>query len=95
VGRRADGDIKAAFGHAVRELRLERGLSQEALAERAGLHRTYVGGIEQGRRNPALLAVERLARGLGVSMADLIGRAEAQRGVTEGALPTRLIAGGG
>lgn len=46
-------------------------LSQEDLADRAGLHRTYVGGVERGERNLALDAMWRLAEALGVRVADL------------------------
>ena len=56
----------AAFGRAVRKYRLQKGLSQEGLAERAAIHRTYIGGIERGERNPTLLMIHRLARALGV-----------------------------
>jgi len=54
----------------MRQLRLERRLSQEGLAERAGLHLTYVGGIERGERNPALDNINRLARALGVPLTE-------------------------
>jgi len=64
-------DFRAAFGKRVRELRDRLGLSQEELAERAGLHRNYIGGIERGERNVAILNVARLASGLGVSIAEL------------------------
>ena len=63
-------DVRKAFGRRMRQLRLERRLSQEALAERAGLHLTYVGGIERGERNPALDNINRLARALGVSLTE-------------------------
>jgi len=55
----------------VRELRKARGFSQEELAHRAGLHYTYVGGIERGERNPALINIGNLASALGVSLAEL------------------------
>jgi transcriptional regulator with XRE-family HTH domain len=52
-------------------LRSELGLSQEGLAERAGLHRNYIGGIERGERNVAILNVVKLATALNVSLAEL------------------------
>lgn len=60
------------FGDRVRELRKERGLSQEDLAELAGLHRTYIGGIERGERNVALVNILRLAKALNVSPGELL-----------------------
>ena len=60
-----DPDI-VAFGQHLRVLRLERGLTQEALADAAGLHWTYIGQIERGERNLTLKNVIRLGRGLGV-----------------------------
>ena len=67
---------KAALGRAVRSLRVERDWSQERLADNSGLHWTYVGGIERGERNPSWENVVRLARGLGVSVAELADRAQ-------------------
>jgi DNA-binding XRE family transcriptional regulator len=60
------------FGDRVRTLRKERGLSQEQLAERTGLHRTYIGGIERGERNVSLINIVRLAKALEVSPSDLL-----------------------
>jgi len=54
----------------VRELRKRLDLSQEELAERAGLHWTYLGGIERGERNPALLNIGKLMAALDVSPAE-------------------------
>lgn len=68
----------AAFGSAVRALRTRRGLTQEALAERAQLHRTYVTEVELGRRNVSLYNIGRLASALDVSIVELIGDAEAR-----------------
>lgn len=65
-------DILRAFGQAVREARLERGLSQEKLAERAGLDRTYVGGIERGERNVAIINIFRVAAALGIPPSSLL-----------------------
>jgi transcriptional regulator with XRE-family HTH domain len=55
----------------VRSLREDRGYSQEQLAERAGLHRNYVGGVERGERNIALENIVKLARALSVRTQDL------------------------
>ncbi len=60
------------FGRRVSNLRRTRGLSQEALAEKAELHRNYVGGIERGERNVGLRNVVRLARALGVTTSELV-----------------------
>ena len=63
--------ILIRFGQAVRKRRIELDLSQEGLAERADLHRTYVADIERGVRNLSLRNIEKLARALDVSIADL------------------------
>ena len=63
-----DTDIQVAFGRRVRELRQLRGLSQEQLAEACGLHRTYIGGIERGERNPSLINIGRIATALSVTL---------------------------
>ena len=69
---RGDGvDIKKEFGITVRALRVARGLSQEDLADRSGLHPTYISGIERGKRNVSLENIRRIAVGLRVSIADL------------------------
>jgi transcriptional regulator with XRE-family HTH domain len=67
----------AAFGHAVRDVRYERRLSQEGLALECGLDRTYVSGIERGVRNPSLANIFKLASALDVSPVELFARAEA------------------
>lgn len=59
------------FGRRVRTLRDARGWSQEELAEKAGIHRTYIGGIERGLRNVALLNIVRIAHALDLSVSDL------------------------
>lgn len=63
--------LLVAFGQRVRELRQEKGLSQEQLAQLCGLHRNYIGGIERGERNPSLLNIGRIAQALGVEIAEL------------------------
>ena len=65
-------DPRIVFGRRVRELRVERNLSQEKLAELAELHRNYVGGIERGERNVSLLNIVKLARGLNVRTVRLV-----------------------
>jgi transcriptional regulator with XRE-family HTH domain len=64
-------DIRVLFGRRVRDLRKAQDLSQEELAHRAGVHYTYLGGIERGERNPALVNIARIAGALGISVAEL------------------------
>ena len=64
-------EIRTRFGARVRELRTDRGWSQEVLADNAGLHRTYIGSIERGEQNVSLQNIEKLAATLGVSLAEL------------------------
>ena len=64
-------DLRHTFGGRVRELRESANLSQEALAERSGLHRTYISSIERGQRNVTLTNIHALARGLGVDVREL------------------------
>ena len=64
-------DITSRFGRRVRQLRRARGWSQEALADRCGLDRTYISGIERGRRNVSLRDIEVIAQALGVSVSEL------------------------
>jgi transcriptional regulator with XRE-family HTH domain len=74
-------DLRVVFGRRVRELRRAMGLSQEELAERSGLHRNYIGGIERGERNVALLNIGSLAVALEVNISELFKdlRATARR----------------
>lgn len=65
--------LRKSFAANLRREREARGLSQEALAHQAGLHRTYVGSIERGERNVSIDNIERLARALGLEPADLMG----------------------
>jgi transcriptional regulator with XRE-family HTH domain len=70
------GTQQAAVGRAVRDLRASRGMSQEDLAFVTGMHRTYVGGVERGERNPSLIALSRVASALGVRTWELLLRAD-------------------
>jgi len=75
--------LRNVLARNVRQLRHERGLSQEELADRAGLHRTYVGSIERGERNLTVDNIEKIAKGLGIDAALLLA------GATESESPTR------
>lgn len=69
-----------ALGEAVRALRKERGLSLEALADRAGLSDNYIGDMERGERNVSVRALWQIADGLGVSAWELMRDAEKPSG---------------
>jgi transcriptional regulator with XRE-family HTH domain len=69
--RRARPDVQERFGYAVKARREELGLTQEELAERAGIHRTYLSDVERGARNLSLVNIERLAAALALTMAEL------------------------
>ena len=69
--RRPTLDVRERFGFAVRGRREALGLTQEELAHRAAIHRTYLSDIERGARNVSLINIELLAKALGVTMADL------------------------
>jgi XRE family transcriptional regulator, regulator of sulfur utilization len=63
-------DLRPALGARLKELRTQAGLSQEALAERAGMHWTYLSDLERGRQTPTMDLINRLARALGVTLAE-------------------------
>lgn len=67
---------KAILGKTIRDRRMELGLSQEELAERADLHRTYVGGVERGERNVSLENIIRIAHALQIIPSQLLERIE-------------------
>ena len=64
-------DIRVRFGNALRKRRHDIGVSQEEFADMCGLDRTYVGGIERGKRNVSLMNLAKIAKALRVSMSEL------------------------
>src|SRR5580693_3404921 len=68
INSMTDGDLKVLFGTTIKSKRSELGISQEELADRAGLHRTYVSDVERGTRNVSLISIEKLAQALGLSV---------------------------
>jgi two-component system, response regulator len=73
-------DLKALLGIAIKIERCALGISQEKLAERAGLHRTYVSDVERGARNPSIGSVEKLAQALRISVSKLFEHATGANG---------------
>jgi transcriptional regulator with XRE-family HTH domain len=71
-------ELSKQFGENVRALRTKLDLSQEALAELSGLHRTYISGVERGVRNPTLSIIIQLADALKVHPSQLLGRTDAK-----------------
>jgi transcriptional regulator with XRE-family HTH domain len=65
-------DIRHRLAANLRKLRQEKGMSQEAFADHAGIHRTYVSDLERAARNPTITVVEKLAKALGVSAGALL-----------------------
>jgi transcriptional regulator with XRE-family HTH domain len=64
--------IQKDFGRAIREIRRMQRITQLELGKKARIHWTYIGGIEQGRRNPTLLMIHKLARGLDMPASKLL-----------------------
>lgn len=79
MGRRKTSDIRERFGYVVKARREELAMTQEDLAEKAGIHRTYVSDVERGSRNLSLLNIERLGQALSISLADLFQEVETVR----------------
>lgn len=72
----ADHPALLALGAAIKQLRKERKVSQEELAHRSGIDRSYMSSIERGQQNPGVASVLRIAQALEVSAAELLGRAQ-------------------
>jgi len=84
-------NLLSALGSAIRQVREDRSLSQERLAELAGLHRTYISSVEQGRRNVSIENIHKIANALGVSMTEIVQLCEdrldrniSEKGATSG-----------
>lgn len=75
--------VARRFGRAVRDLRVQRGWSQEALAARAELNRSYMGEIERADVMPSLATADKLARALGLPLSGLIAQSEPLHGAPE------------
>jgi transcriptional regulator with XRE-family HTH domain len=65
-------DVRQRLARNLRKLRQAKGVSQEAFADEAGLHRTYISDLERGSRNPTITVVEKIARALGVPLGQLL-----------------------
>ncbi len=65
-------DIQKRFGDKLREIRKQKGLSQEGLALKSGLHRTYISDIERGSRNVSLKNIDKIAKALGLAVKSLL-----------------------
>jgi transcriptional regulator with XRE-family HTH domain len=65
-------NIKIRFGKRIRELRLLKGISQEKLSELANIDRTYVTGIETGKRNVSIVIIEKLSKAFGIPIHELL-----------------------
>lgn len=65
-------EILIAFGNRIRQLRLEKKWSQEKLAEKTGFHRTYIGMVERGERNPSLKNINVFAESFKISLSELL-----------------------
>jgi transcriptional regulator with XRE-family HTH domain len=73
---RQENAARLNFAQEMRRHRLEQGLSQESLAEKTGLHRTYIGSVERGERNICIDNMQRIAEALGVELVALLTRTE-------------------
>ena len=74
--RHANDPVLTALGGAIRRSRLARGISQEELAHRSAIDRSYMSSIERGGQNPGMVSVARIARALEMSVTDLMAEAE-------------------
>ena len=78
VKRQSKPDVRERFGTAVKFRREELELTQEDLADKAGIHRTYLSDVERGTRNLSLVNIEKLAAALSMKMSELFAAVERQ-----------------
>src|SRR5436853_6266268 len=71
-----EAELPKHFGEVVRELRKAQGMSQEGFAAKVGIDRAYMGGLERGVRNPSLTTMARVAKGLKMTVSDVLRRVE-------------------
>src|SRR6476646_9614566 len=83
-------ELKRQVANAIKEQRNALGISQEELAARAGLHRTYVSEVERGERNPSITSIEKLAQALEISITSLLAPSRSSA-VPGGALEILLV----
>ena len=60
------------FGKRIREIRLKKKMSQGDIAKKLGVHRSYISGLERGKRNPSLLTINKMAKAMGVEPKELL-----------------------
>jgi len=76
----AEPDVRRRVGLRIKELRAERGVSQESLAYAIGMARTYLAEVEAGKRNVSVINLERIATGLGVTLSEFFGASSFEDG---------------
>lgn len=86
-------DVLSRLGRRIRELRLQTGLTQEQLAERADLHPTYLGGIERGERNLSLNNLDKLAEAMQVPLHSLLDFQDEQNGRRVDGVKSLIVGG--
>ena len=74
-------NIQILFGQAIRKLRTQKQISQEAFADMCGLHRTYISDIERGLRNVSIENIEKMAKALDMNVSDIFKEVEDNEGV--------------
>ena len=76
MSKKREAEIQKQFGERMRELRKQKGFSQESLALACGLDRTYIGGVERGERNISLINIHKIAAALRVAAKELFVHAD-------------------